>query len=83
MAFQFTVKTYGGMVHPGEAKGARLEYYLLPKVFKEEVCNGYDPRTVAAKLAELGVFETDKQGKTSVVERFAGTPSRYYKVSSE
>lgn len=77
------VKEYGDKMHPDEAKGATLEYYLLPKVFKEEVCKGYDPRTVAAKLAELGVFETDKQGKTSVVERFAGTPSRYYKISSE
>lgn len=77
------VKTYGDKMHPDEAKGATLEYYLLPKVFKDEVCKGYDPRTVAAKLAELGVFETDKQGKTSVVERFAGTTSRYYKISSD
>ena len=77
------LKEYGDKMHPDEAKGATLEYYIFPKVFREEVCKGYDPRTVAAKLAELGVFETDKQGKTSVVERFAGTPSRYYKISSE
>ncbi len=76
-------KEYGDKVHPDEAAGATLEYYLLPKVFKDEVCKGYDARAVAAKLAELGVFEVDKQGKTSIVERFAGASSRYYKISTD
>ena len=52
-------------------------------MFKNEVCKGYDARAVAAKLAELGVFELDRSGKTSVTERFAGTLGRYYKIPSE
>jgi putative DNA primase/helicase len=77
------LKEYGDKMHPDEAMGASIEYYLLPKVFKEEVCKGFDARIVAAKLAELGVLATDKEGKCSINERFAGTQARYYKVHSE
>jgi hypothetical protein len=52
-------------------------------VFKDEVCKGYDARLVAAKMAQLGIFEKDKDGKNSIIERFAGAKSRYYKISSE
>lgn len=76
-------KEYGDKMHPDEAEGASIEYYLLPKVFKEEVCKGFDARIVAAKLSELGVLATDKEGKCSINERFAGTQARYYKVHSE
>ena len=76
-------KEYGDTIHPDERDGSSIEYYLLPKVFKEEVCKGYDARLVAAKMAELGIFEKDKDGKNSIIERFAGAKSRYYKISSE
>lgn len=76
-------REFGDTIHPEERDGSSIEYYLLPKVFKDEVCKGYDARLVAAKMAELGVLEKDKDGKTSIIERFAGTKSRYYKISSE
>ena len=76
-------KEYGDTIHPDEREGSSIEYYLLPKVFKDEVCKGYDARLVAAKMAQLGVFEKDKDGKNSIIERFAGAKSRYYKISSE
>jgi putative DNA primase/helicase len=76
-------KEYGDTIHPEERDGSSIEYFLLPKVFKEEVCKGFDPRLVAAKMAQLGVFEKDKDGKNSIIERFAGAKSRYYKISSE
>ncbi|MFZ6850077.1 DUF927 domain-containing protein [Undibacterium sp. RuRC25W] len=75
-------KEYGDKVHPDEAEGAIIEYFLLPKVFKDEVCKGYDVRLVADKLADMGVIEKDNQGKNSVLERFAGTPARFYKIPS-
>jgi putative DNA primase/helicase len=76
-------KEYADTIHPDEREGSSIEYYLLPKVFKDEVCKGYDARLVAAKMAQLGVFEKDKDGKNSIIERFAGAKSRYYKISSE
>jgi len=76
-------KEYGDKVHPEEAEGASIEYFMLPKVFKEEVCKGYDARLVAAKMSEMGVFEKDKEGKSSILERFAGTKARYYKIPSD
>ncbi|MBI3283422.1 MAG: DUF927 domain-containing protein [Burkholderiales bacterium] len=76
-------KEYGDKVHPDEAEGASIEYFLMPKVFKEEVCKGYDARLVVAKLVDMGVFEKDKEGKSSILERFAGTKARYYKIPSD
>jgi putative DNA primase/helicase len=76
-------KAYGDKMHPDEAAGSSIEYLMYPSVFRDEVCNGYDARAVAAKLVALGVFEKDNQGKTSIVERIAGTKSRYYKISSD
>ncbi|MBR7783325.1 DUF927 domain-containing protein [Undibacterium luofuense] len=76
-------KEYGDKMHPDEADGAAIEYFMIPKVFKDEVCKGYDQRQLSAKLAELGVFEKDNKGKTSIVERFAGGLGRYYKIRSD
>lgn len=76
-------KEYGDKLHPDEASGATIEYFIDPKVFKDEVCKGYDARAVTAKLVTAGVFEIGKDGKTSQNFKYAGSQHRYYKVSSE
>jgi putative DNA primase/helicase len=76
-------KEYGDKVHPDEASGATIEYFIDPKVFSTEICRGYDARAVTAKLVAAGVFEVGKDGKSSVQARYAGANNRYYKVSSE
>ena len=70
-------------MHPDERETAIVEYYLYPKVFTEEVCKGFDPKQVAAKLADLGVIEKDSDGKSSVLKSFAGTKARYYKIRGD
>ncbi|MDY7537710.1 DUF927 domain-containing protein [Undibacterium sp. 5I1] len=76
-------KEYGDKVHPDESDGATVEYFIDPKVFKDEICKGYDARAVTAKLVAAGVLELGKDGKSSKTFRYAGTTNRYYKVSSE
>ncbi|GAC1607463.1 MAG: DUF927 domain-containing protein [Aquirhabdus sp.] len=76
-------KEYGDKLHPDEADGATIEYFIYPKVFKDEVCKGYDARAVSAKLVSAGVLEVGKDGKSSQTAKYAGTQGRYYKVSSE
>ncbi|MFZ6673957.1 DUF927 domain-containing protein [Undibacterium sp. Xuan67W] len=76
-------KEYGDKLHPDEADGATIEYFIYPKVFRDEVCKGYDARAVSAKLVSAGVFEVGKDGKNSQTAKYAGTQGRYYKVSSE
>ncbi|MFC5401104.1 hypothetical protein ACFPN3_19920, partial [Undibacterium jejuense] len=76
-------KEYGDKMHPDEIDDAKIEYFLFPNVFKDEVCKGYDSRVVASKMTELGVFEKDNEGKNSVKERFAGNQGRYYKIVSD
>jgi len=76
-------KEYGDTMHPDERETAIVEYYLYPKVFTEEVCKGFDPKQVAAKLADLGVIEKDSDGKSSVLKSFAGTKARYYKIRGD
>ena len=34
-----------------------MEYYVLPTVFLDEVCRGFDPRAVATLLYDKGYFE--------------------------
>jgi putative DNA primase/helicase len=76
-------KEYGDKMHPEEADGTSIDYFIPPHVFKDEICKGYDARAVAAKLVAAGVFEQDKDGKASKAEYFAGKTARYYKVSSQ
>jgi putative DNA primase/helicase len=76
-------KEYGDKMHPEEVEGSGTDYFIIPKVFTEEICKGYDARTVAAKLIEAGVLEPDKNGKASAAVYVAGGTKRYYKVSSQ
>jgi putative DNA primase/helicase len=76
-------KEYGDKLHPDEADGSTIEYFIDPKVFKDEVCKGYDARAISAMLVKAGVFEVGKDGKSSIQARYAGANNRYYKVSSE
>ena len=34
-------------------------YYVLPEVFRKEICAGFDARAVAALLAKHGYLDTD------------------------
>lgn len=47
----------------------QIEYYVLPGVFKDEVCKGYDYKAVCRLLIELGHLVPDSKGRFTRTER--------------
>lgn len=57
-------KEYGDVIHPREAEGTEQEYFVLPEVFRKEICKGFNPKSVTRLLIERGLLVTDKDGAT-------------------
>lgn len=47
-------------------------YYVLPQVWKNDLCAGFDPTMIAKALAERGMLETRSCGKLQVSKRLPG-----------
>ncbi len=59
------------------------EFYVLPEVFKAEVCKGFDPKTVAKLLADKGYLQMDGRQFTRK-ERLPGMGNiRCYRINSK
>ncbi len=43
---------YGEKMHPVDDDEAQLEYFVLPAVFREEICKVFNPKTVEHLLVE-------------------------------
>ena len=58
------------------------EYFILPEVWKSEVCAGHDAVTVARALAAAGMLKVGSDGKLQTNNRLPGTakPVRCYHV---
>jgi len=49
-------KEFGDIVHPLDAEGCELEYFVLPEVFRNEICKGFSHKAVAQLLIERGLL---------------------------
>ena len=49
---------------PDGARAKEAEFYVLPEVFRQEVCKGHDYKAVAKILAEQGFLMIDGQNLT-------------------
>jgi len=49
-----------------------VEFFVLAETFKGEVCQGYDPESVARALHERGCLQTKEPGRFSVSMRLPG-----------
>jgi putative DNA primase/helicase len=58
-------RSYGEKITPLDAERTTVEYFVLPEVFKAEVCQGFDPEAVCKVLRDQGCIQL---GETS---RFA------------
>lgn len=59
----------------------QIEFYVLPEVFKSEVCKGHDHRAVARLLVDRGCLETEGRGHTRK-ERLPGMGNtRCYRIN--
>ena len=47
-------------------EGETVEFFILPEVFKSEVCKGYDPEAVARVLRDRGCLEAKEPGRFTV-----------------
>ncbi|SPK72657.1 Inner membrane (modular protein) [Cupriavidus taiwanensis] len=59
------------------------EYLVLPEAFRREVCQGFDPKAVAAVLISVGWLKPGGDGKTTQKPRLTGMggPTRCYVVT--
>jgi putative DNA primase/helicase len=65
----------------------RIHYAILPEVFKEEVCRGYNPTLVAAALKSRGFLihdkDKNKNQKTERIPALRSVTTKVYMVSSK
>jgi len=62
-------REYGDVVHPADAQDIELEYFVLPEVFRNEICKGYSPKTVARLLLERGLLVPEGSGEKARPDR--------------
>jgi putative DNA primase/helicase len=63
-----------------KGSGAEREWWILPQVWKAEVCGGHDAQFVARVLAEVGMLRTQAEGLQSKV-RVGSATRRCYVVT--
>ncbi len=59
-----------GFVRKDDIAGTR--YYVLSRMFKEEICKGLDASRVARELVEIGAITPDSQRKASMTVKLPG-----------
>jgi hypothetical protein len=62
-----------------------IEYWVLPGVFQQEICQGFDPKSVAKLLRDKGVLLPDAQGRNTMTKRIRGLAKllRVYVITAE
>ena len=45
---------------------SQYEYFVLPQMFRQEICQGYDPRWAAKILIETGMLSPSSEGKSQI-----------------
>ncbi len=62
-------REYGEKMHPVDGEEAQLEYFVLPAVFREEICKGFNPKTVAHLLVDRGMLLPEGAGERMRADR--------------
>jgi putative DNA primase/helicase len=57
-------KAFGDAIHPKESDMIEQEYYVLPEVYRNEICKGFDHKTVSKLLIKHGMLEPGKKSAT-------------------
>ncbi len=65
-----------------KGNGPDREWWVLPQVWKSEICSGLDAKMVARVLADKGMLRPANDGFQSVV-KIAGKPTRVYLLKAE
>lgn len=59
------LREYGDRISASDAENTRVEFVVLREVFRQEVCNGFDPDQVAKLLKARGHLHTEKDRLTN------------------
>lgn len=62
-------RAYGDVVHPKDAEASEQEYFVMPEVFKNEICKGFNPKTVTRLLIERGLLWAEGAGEKASATR--------------
>lgn len=63
----------------------QYEYFVLPEMFRREICQGVDPRWASQLLIEVGMLLPSSEGKAQTAHRLPGEGLKkcYHFVSNE
>ncbi|WP_454731133.1 MULTISPECIES: DUF927 domain-containing protein [Cupriavidus] len=78
------LRSFGDKMGHEEAEAAACEYFVLPEVWRKEVCKGYDHKAVASLLIAMGVLQhEEKSGRPDKLMRVPGMGrARVYSIGS-
>ena len=65
-----------------KGSGPEREWWVLPEVWRAEVCAGHDPQFVARVLVNAGMLRTQQAGKLQTTVRVGGNTLRAYAVTA-
>lgn len=75
-------REYGETMTPLDGETVKCEYFVLPDVFRSEVCSGYDHQEVARVLQRHGVLDHDA-GRLTYSARLPGMGStKCFRINS-
>lgn len=75
-------REYGERMAPTEGERVSVEYFVLPEVFRTELCKGFDAAAVSAVLLAHGCLAPDKGRQYDCKPRLPGIgTSRCYRIT--
>lgn len=76
-------REYGERMGPTDGEHVSVEYFVLPEVFRSELCKGFDAAAVSAVLLAHGCLAPDKGRQYDCKPRLPGIgTSRCYRITS-
>lgn len=76
-------REYGERMQPADGEETSVEYFVLPEVFRSEICAGFDYRAVCRVLAQRGHLELGPHNRFDRRERLPGIgPSLCYRIKA-
>ncbi|WP_024537875.1 DUF927 domain-containing protein [Comamonas badia] len=72
---------FGDHISAAQGEAVSVEYFILPEVFRSEVCQGFDPEAVCRTLVAHECLKTEA-GRFTIKTRLPGMgPSRCYHIT--
>lgn len=73
-------REYGARMSPIDGEGVSVEYYVLPEVFRAEMCQGFDADAVCRVLADHQCLVSE-DGRHTISARLPGmAKARCYRI---